>query len=149
MNENKDSHQIVLSREYFDQLVKLAKRSDRPAGRVNHPNQTIVDRVLWHVRKYNVAYKEEQAVQRLASEKELRELRKRVKHLVKNYVGKEVYVKSIGENAFEPAIVVGASYDKFKVKVRLYKFNGAFRSYTQDMNIRCIQIENPNQLKGK
>lgn len=53
MKENFDSHQVVISREYFETLVNMAQASDYQAGTQNRPNQTMLARILRHVRKYN------------------------------------------------------------------------------------------------
>lgn len=59
MEQNTDPQQIVISREYFDKLLRAASMSNVMEPSDVHPNRTLASAVSWHARKYNPHYKEE------------------------------------------------------------------------------------------
>jgi hypothetical protein len=118
MKENLDPHQVVISREYFDTLVLMARCNDFLAGRITHPGQTMVDRILWHARKYNPALHKERQEELCAELIQKRMWRNRRAQLIKEYTvtKKHVYVMD-GKNDW-PAVVCGESR-RGKMLVRL------------------------------
>jgi len=117
MKENFDPHQVVISREYFNTLITMAGINDVPAGRKNHPNQTIIGRILWHARKFNRALHNERQVD---VEKDLlikRHQRHKRTQLIKEYGNgtKQVFVMD-GENDW-PTVICGESR-KSKMHIR-------------------------------
>ena len=117
MKENTDPHQIVISREYFDKLIALARDNDHTARRPNHPNQTILARIQWHARKYNPAYKLEQAQERFADQQRYKADKERALEFAKKYQGKVITFIFI--NDLTSALVIGVSkHDKTRIQCK-------------------------------
>lgn len=141
MKENFDPHQVVISRDYFDKLIEMAKPNDYPAGRKDHPNQTIIGRILRHARKYNHPLHVERIEEIWKEIAVKRNNRKRRAEIIKAYSGKFVYV-SEGDQ-FWPACVCGESRrSKVHVRVAIVAVGkcGFFYPHIDD-----IHLEKPNQ----
>lgn len=118
MKENYDPHQVIISREYFDKLVELAKPNDCPVSLTEKPNQTIIGRILWHARKYNRQLHNERQVQVEVNLVSKRMSRRRRRKILLKYAGtgKQVYV--IEGDKDWPAVVCGESrHDKMRIRV--------------------------------
>lgn len=145
MKENHDPHQIVISREYFEELVRIAQRKDTNL-RTWFKDVKLIPRILWHVRKYNTAYKAQQAILRETKQKEWNELRSRVIDLIKNYEDKVVYADTqIPASRHLPMVVMGRSW-KSKLHVALRRsIDGRLHEHVEHFHIRNIVTELPEQ----
>lgn len=132
MKENFDPHQVVISREYFDKLVEMAKPKDHFAGTENRPNQTILARILRHARKFNRALRAERQVKVAADFASRREKRQRAHQIAREYMDKTVYIID-GDNDL-PAIVSGGLYPS-RVHLRLLVARG------RNLNYESIHID--------
>jgi len=152
MKENNDPHQIVISREYFDELVRMAKRqpysSDVTGGKgvlasMRHDRLTL-PRILWHVRKFNTRYKEEQTKQREDKQTEWKRLRNQTIDLLKNYEGKVVYVDGFHPaNKHLPMLLIGRGH-KSKLHVMVKRIiDNQPDGDAEDVHIRNIVTELP------
>jgi len=90
MKENKDRHQIVIAREMYDDLIRLA---DIGAHERDGHNG-VVRTVRRHAQKYNKHLHEERQVEVVKDAAEYRRLRSEVIDLVVNHIGQIVWVKS-------------------------------------------------------
>lgn len=114
MKENKDKHQIVMSREMYDELYNMAAtyaRNSEEGCRVpGSPDNPIsrLGKVRRHVQKYNKPLHEERQVEVAKNAAEYRELRNRVIDLVVNHVGQIVWVKS--QTPVPRGLVLGVTF---------------------------------------
>jgi hypothetical protein len=117
MKENLDPHQITISREMFDDLVAVAEHNRVYARSEVHPNRTLAAKARWHARKFNPAYKAEQAKLRKEEADRYKWQRQTAIDFLRQWEGKEIQVNHFN-GVCETYMVVGRS-PKSKLHIRL------------------------------
>lgn len=142
MNVNKDRHQVVLSREMYNDLVAWAKLGVEESYSHEYDELTPLQKIQWHARKYNTDLHLERKAE-VAEEARIREeFKKRYKELLSNFSGKQVWQrhptsKCEGEPVYYKVVLLGrARNDKSKVYVR-YENGGKLEV---DINLIVTEI---------
>jgi hypothetical protein len=146
MKVNNDPHQVVLSREMYDDLLALAKAGEESSFDYPHLDSVrSVSRLQWHVRKFNTNLHLERQAEVKIQLRGRNEARARMRKLLEDYSGKEVWqqhpsAKQEGAPVYYKVTLVGrARSNKQKVTVR-YQHGDT----TLDVAIGLIFIELPD-----
>ena len=88
MKDNLDPHQVVMSREMYDDLMKLATVGE---------DEWFLDdvrelsRIKWHIRKYNAPLRAERKIELMEEFERVTKAKEKLFSLLDRYTGKEVW----------------------------------------------------------
>lgn len=120
MKDNLDPHQVVMSREAYDDLIKLATVGE---------DECVVDdvreltRIKWHIRKFNAPLRAERKIQLMEELEQVAKAKEKLFTLLHYYTGKEVWqrhpsCKRYGLPTYFKVTLLGRARNKQQVLVR-------------------------------
>lgn len=120
MKDNQDPHQVVMGREVYDDLMKLATVAE---------NECVVDDVLelarirWHIRKYNAPLRAQRKIELMEELDRVNRAKEKLFSLLEHYTNKEVWQrhpssKRYGLPVYFKVTLLGRARDKRRVIVR-------------------------------
>ena len=128
MEQNTDEYHIHMARNMFDRLVAIAE-----GGSTNENDRREIRRVLYHVRKYNPVFKEEQRIDREEKQAFWKACRNKVIACFKAFHTRPAYVLASGDhykityiqrNSDKLALSVGIlDWKNYRLKTGVVRYN--------------------------
>lgn len=129
MEVNTNIHQVVMSREVYNELIARASWDIAPGKHITR-----------HIRKFNQHLKEEHQVKLAEELAEFKALKAKVYQIVNEHAGKTVFLKV--KEGYTPLVVLGVGKDKIRLKCR--RSNGK----VVDVHVNQITVANIRSLEN-
>jgi hypothetical protein len=141
MKDNNDKHQVVMSREMYESLLRFAEEGAKHIPALS-PHYKL-NRVKWHVRKYNTVLRHERQMEVANAEIEYQSQKRDVARVLKHYSGKEVwffspYIYRNSRPVFYKGVVRCRS-PLDKIKIRLVAEDGS----RTDVSLENVRLDLP------